>query len=638
MLGFLAVEAALQAAILFLGKTPEFATGLLPITFYLPAILGLHLLSERRFVPTALIWLLALICTELLNALRKLLIYLFTNSGQDVMITVLFLLAAGLLALLVNRFLRKPFLTCTKELGAAWPQFLILPAVLLALYSYYLSSTTDIAALFLLFLTAVISVYVLIRLMISLEAERRAREEQRQMEALRMDYEVLQKKLALGRGYRHDMRHHMAALTAMLQQKDYDGALRYVSLWQGQLVQFETETWCRNPAVNAVLSAYLTQARETGCKLKVEVKLPAEYPFEETDLCVVLANALENAVHACEALPDGMSRHIKLSVALTDQRRLTVSVENTCAETLAFDENGFPIVPRREGHGQGLKSIATVAEKYHGLFQCACEGGVFSLHVVLLDNSDKPRRFHRARGVAAAVFMCCLLLNCMPAVAEALEAVPGLGSLVRVVDLRTYFWKWGSTGASREDPVLEGDAGAVEAVEAQKEEFIRQMRERFIGYVSQKYQGYAAEDIAFDLVRDDEELFVLRFHATINAGSSGNYSRYITLDRRTGEILELAALFQPESNYIFPISREIKAQMAEQVNAGEADYFLPGGIWSDEECFASIDPAQNFYINDTNQLVIVFGEYEVAPGSMGEPEFVIPTELLDGILAEPSIL
>ena len=58
-----------------------------------------------------------------------------------------------------------------------------------------------------------------------------------------------------------------------------------------------------------------------------------------------------------------------------------------------------------------------------------------------------------------------------------------------------------------------------------------------------------------------------------------------------------------------------------------ADHFLPGGIWSDEECFQSIEDDQSFYINNSGQLVIVFDEYEVAPGSMGMPEFVIPSPL-----------
>ncbi len=98
------------------------------------------------------------------------------------------------------------------------------------------------------------------------------------------------------------------------------------------------------------------------------------------------------------------------------------------------------------------------------------------------------------------------------------------------------------------------------------------------------------------------------------------------------------SILLPESSYLFPISRKIKAQMAEQNNSGAGNYFLPGGIWAEEECFQSIDPEQNFYINGSGQPVIVFAEYEVAPGSMGEPEFVIPADVLDGLLAQPSIL
>ena len=78
--------------------------------------------------------------------------------------------------------------------------------------------------------------------------------------------------------------------------------------------------------------------------------------------------------------------------------------------------------------------------------------------------------------------------------------------------------------------------------------------------------------------------------------------------------------------------------MTQQVASGQADYFIPGGIWSDDECFKSISSEQNFYINSQNQLVIVFDEYEVAPGSMGMPEFIIPTAILQGILQQPSLI
>lgn len=641
-LGFFAAEGIALSALFLLGCDLEYVAGLLPLILYLPAILCFHLLSDKRVFFTALAWLLALLCDQSLAILRKLLIHLvslrFQGPADWVIPTVLLLLAAALLLLLVFRFLRRPFHAYTQEQISDRPTLLLLPAALLTLYSYFLSSTTDITVTLLLLFTTLAALLVLGQLIVSLNSERQVREAKRQMEALRLDYELLQKKLELGRGYRHDMRHHIAALGALLQQEDNEGARKYVAEWQGQLTAIEAETWCRNSAVNGVLSAYLTQARDVGCELEVDVALPEALPFDNMDLCVVLANALENALHACEKLPEGTRRFIRLSATLTDQRRFTVCVENPCPIPLTFDEQGFPMVPRREGHGQGLKSIAAVAEKYCGVFHCSCSDGLFALRVVLLSGAPRPRPFRRAEMAFAGALLFILLINSTPSLARALETIPALGPAIRVVDLRSYSWRWGDTGVSVQEPVLEGSASAADRMEAQKDEFISQMDEKFSWYAARKYQGYVAEDVSYDLIRDDGELFILHFYATINVGGSVNFERYFVLDQETGRILELSDLFLPDSNYIFPISREIQAQMAEQIAADEGMYFLSGGIWPEEECFKSIEPDQNFYINDDGKLVIVFDEYSVAPGSMGTPEFVIPTGLLGGLLAQPSVL
>lgn len=651
--GFLAAEAAVQVTMAMRGQSPELVFTLLPLTLCLPAIVLAHLLSARPFVPTAMGWLIALLCQHLLLAAQKLLLMITQKltdlpsfdgrpSGGDfwegVFAAVLLLAAVGLVAVLV-RWFRKPFQTIAGKVDGGWAPLLFLPVMLLAAHSYFLSSVTAPAGLLLLLVTALAAFWTLARLMSALAAERKAEESRIQMEALRRDYALLQKKLELGRSCRHDTRHHMLALSALLQQGDTKTALEYISDWQGQLTQVESRNWCENAAVNAVLSAYLSQAEETGCLVEAEVTLPGKLSVEELDLCVTLANALENALHACQAMPEGNPRNIKLELTMTDHRRLTLHVENSCAQAVEIGDDGFPVGEWKEGHGQGLKSIAAVAEKYNGVFQCDCANGTFGLRVVLLDAAAEPRHTRRVPTVCAGAFLILFLLNCMPALAQALEVVPVLGNVVRIVDLRSYSWFWGDTGISVQEPVLDGDGQAAEQVEAEKEEFISRMKEVFVQCAARKYQGYAGEDVGYEVMRDDEALFILRFDATINVGGSVDYHRHIVLDKQTGRVLKLADLFLEDVNYVFPISREVKAQMEGQMNAGEGNYYLPGGIWAEEECFQSIDPEeQDFYINADGQLVVAFGEYEVAPGFMGSPEFTIPTDLLDGLLVQPSLL
>jgi hypothetical protein len=172
----------------------------------------------------------------------------------------------------------------------------------------------------------------------------------------------------------------------------------------------------------------------------------------------------------------------------------------------------------------------------------------------------------------------------------------------------------------------------------QMEDYIAKVEEEFYYYFSIKYNGYVASDTGYSILRNDERLLSIRLYTTINMGGSGEYSRCFTLDKTSGKVLKLADLFAEQSDYIGVISRDILRQMEEQVAAGEADYFIPGGIWSEEECFKAIDADQNFYIDKDGKLIILFDEYEVAPGSMGAPQFTVEPEILQTILRQPSVL
>ena len=78
------------------------------------------------------------------------------------------------------------------------------------------------------------------------------------------------------------------------------------------------------------------------------------------------------------------------------------------------------------------------------------------------------------------------------------------------------------------------------------------------------------------------------------------------------------------SDYINVISENIINQMRERTKKDPTDvYWIDGEI----DTFTKIKKDQGFYINDKNELVICFDKYEVAPGSSGLVEFVIPNEV-----------
>lgn len=706
LFGLAAAVVGIQAMLLAAGQDTTRVLTLLPLTAYLPAILCLHILSGTGFYRTMAVWTVGITVYFILDLLRKILVSevgagsAFKGWRLETMLLFAMSAAAALIVFLVFRFLRKPFRTYVSENQTNW-QLLCFPVLMIfLLFSYFSNSATNTVNLALLLLSAFSMFLVLIRVLAVssdiAELKAAVKEVAGQMELQRQEYEDMCKKVESGREYRHDMRHHLLAMEEMAKAGDNGELLAYIGDLSGRLAETAGRTYCKDPAVNAVLSASLQKAERAGCKVTENICLPDELPFERTDLCILLANTIENAVNACAEFLE-KDRYIRLSAEFQEDKKLAIAVDNPCAGEVHFDREGFPDVPQREGHGIGLKSVRRIADKYRGFFQCECENGEFRFRAVLFGVAEAPqesteaaqgnttiqgenakenavlplpKRFAVERGITCGILSLLtlfFLINCAPSIAEAMEQIPGLGDVARFADVRGESYQWGDTSFNAEYPVVEVSevetAAVPETEQAETEEqeekkeqeeldlsegvedlndrmeaYVAQMKEKFQWYANRKYNGYVGMDVTYDVMRDDEKLMAIRFVGTINAGGSGEYCRWFVLDKQSGEVVELRDLFAEGSDYMGVISAEVLRQMQAQVDAGTGDYYIPGGIWSDDECFKSIAWDQNFYINDSNELVIVFDEYEVASGNMGMPKFVIPTGVLAGILNQPSLI
>lgn len=631
--GFLAAELVIQACLFFAGEGCALVLPLIALTAYLPAIICLHILSKNGFFQTCVVWMSGMLAAFSLNCLRRLITVLAGREGMGTWVGVVSLAAAlpaaaGLAALAWR--IRRPFRECVREYSGRWLPIMLPTGMVFLVFSYFESNTAEPVALLLIFL-AVLSVLLVAGRLIFLSASitrmrEMEREAARQLEVQRKDYEAMRKKIELGRAYRHDMRHHLSTLDGLLRQGEEDSARQYISSLSGRLTELE-EVWCANAAVNAVLSAHIGEAERQGCQVEVDVRVPGELPFDETDLCVIFANTLENAVHACCSIPEGGQRRIGLSARLNDSRRLTVSVWNSCPWPVELNEEGIPAAVPRDGHGYGLRNVQAVVKKYNGLLQCRWEDGQFQVNAVLFDSQKKGAQGRKRTEWPAVVVTVLGLLfcvvNCLPLAAQAAETVPILGAVVRAVNLHTYAREWGERFPDMKQP-------GNEMIETE-------LWDAFLVYAADKYSGYTDMDVGYTVTRDDELLRTVRFDAVIYAGGSGQLIRWVTWDKAQGRVLELSGLFLGDS-YIEVISAEVLDQMIRLTQTGEGSYFIPGEGWAERDVFRSIAPNQNFYINGENQLVIVFDEYQVGPGSMGTPEFVIPTQALAGILVQPSIL
>ncbi len=260
------------------------------------------------------------------------------------------------------------------------------------------------------------------------------------------------------------------------------------------------------------------------------------------------------------------------------------------------------------------------------------EEGVFIMKRSI-EQAKKENRNNKIKYVSvacvAALATFVVLPNLSPTIAMAMSDIPVIGKIVDVITINKYDEPENNIKA--ETPVAkdENNNEALNELNNKTDEYIKTLTEEFKKDF-EKGDNKSLE-ITYDVITDNENLFSLRINGLEIKASGNMFSKIYHIDKKTGNIIELKDIFKENSEYIKVLSENIKEQMKEQMKNDENKvYFVDADIPTGN--FEQIKEDQNFYFNKDNNLVICFDEYEVAPGSMGLVEFVIPTEVTQSIL------
>lgn len=178
---------------------------------------------------------------------------------------------------------------------------------------------------------------------------------------------------------RHDMRHHLSLLKGYLLNNNTEQALKYLDETEEQITAITPQKYCGNEAVNLICSHFALRANELSCEFHVNIRLPEELPLKDTELCVLLSNSLENAIHAVESLP--ASKRI-ISLEMKEFRgQLLIAEENSYLHSIVI-RDGMPD-SSEPGHGFGVRSITAIVYKHKGNILFTTEENMFKLQAVI---------------------------------------------------------------------------------------------------------------------------------------------------------------------------------------------------------------------------------------------------------------
>lgn len=385
MAGSMAGLLLIQGLIYYLVE-PEAVRHLYPIITHLPLVLILFAFTQKRLWAIVSVFT-AYLCCQLRRWLALFIVAIL--CGDTLMQAIVeFIITIPLLVILLKYV--APAVRSISY-GTTWvqSQFCLIPAVYYVfdyatqIYTDLLVKGSPVVTEFMSFVCS--AAYLVFVLRSSEEKWTRSQLEQAQdslnlqiSQAVR-EIETLRESQQKTREYRHDLRHHMQYLSSCIENGKLEHAQEYIQGICSEIEANKVTVFCENEAANLIFSAFVGRAKEHNIPIIVKAQIPKNIHISESDLCVLLSNALENALHACQNIKDKeMQRMIDVS-AFEKNGKIFLQIVNSCDSDITF-VHGIPVTNQPD-HGIGVRSICALVERYEGIYTFEVDNGKFILRI-----------------------------------------------------------------------------------------------------------------------------------------------------------------------------------------------------------------------------------------------------------------
>ncbi len=291
---------------------------------------------------------------------------------------LLFLITPGLTGILICSLLRAVLLTmedgAPKQMYDTYPSLVILVPVILILS-----------------LVSIVAGVKLFQGMIDRNRERSRRMIlEKQITGLQEHMGEMERVYSGIRGMRHDMKNTLSIMMRLAAGKE-EILQSYAEELNQTLDRLEFRFKTGNPVADTLLNMKYHEAVHAVPDLRMDAKglgFPENLLIQSFDIGIILGNALDNAMEACEKLkakePD-TATFIRIS-SFWKRELFFLKVENSFDGKLVRKPgNEFPVTDKadRENHGAGLANIKSTAEKYQGTMDFKVMDRVFVLSVMM---------------------------------------------------------------------------------------------------------------------------------------------------------------------------------------------------------------------------------------------------------------
>lgn len=241
-------------------------------------------------------------------------------------------------------------------------------------------------AVTLLVLANIATLYIIDRLLEYESNKEKLQYMQKQFQVQEEHYRELEQRQYEVNEFYHNMKNYLIAVDGYIADSDYTMAKAKIKQ-ATDIINYESHKRIQtgNTCLDALLNAKMIRMQKTKIDFVYTVRIPHILSIDYIDLCIIIGNALDNAIEACENLVE-LPRKISL-VCIQTGNYISIVIVNTMNNDIPVpdDQSYITTKENKELHGYGLRSIRHIAEKNKGNVIIEQVNNMFQLKIILFN-------------------------------------------------------------------------------------------------------------------------------------------------------------------------------------------------------------------------------------------------------------
>lgn len=186
--------------------------------------------------------------------------------------------------------------------------------------------------------------------------------------------------------FRHDIRNYLLGLNSLLTSGKTDEATQYLQDMLSTAEELRQKYVSGDEMLDCIISVKATDMEKQNIPFSLDGVLAGGLGWKPMDICVVFANALDNAIEACANVPQE-NRHISMTIKSTAQYWF-VSITNPVLKAVntdrLFQQSGsFTTKSNSRQHGLGTYNMKRAVETNGGIIKAHSTDETFTLEIVI---------------------------------------------------------------------------------------------------------------------------------------------------------------------------------------------------------------------------------------------------------------